>query len=150
MSSMIENEIREAIQYLEIEEKVKEYKSEERKRILQKIKEVFVRGDPRVWWLSLKYVPKSFVFEQEFPYMEIARFFDEKEALWFIIEDIGDDDQLLYKTSVSNVIDIISNCAFFEYNVVSENCEKYLCENDHNEFLYIDIRENPVHQHNKH
>ena len=143
MSSLTENEIREAILHLKIEEKVKEYKGEERKRILKKIKEVFVSEDPRVWWLSLKYIPKSFVFEQEMPYKEITRFFSAEEDIWFVVEDMDANDQLLYKTKVSHVIDIISNCSGFEYNIVSENCEKYLCENDHNEFLYIDIWENP-------
>jgi len=143
MRTTLENEIRRAITDLKIEEKVKEYFGAERKAIIQKLKDIFVNGEPRVWWLSLKHIPRSFAFIQDEPYKEIAGFFKSEEEVWFVVEDADNDDQLLYKTSVSNVIDIISACSYFEYNIVSENCDKLLCENDHDEFLYIYIGENP-------
>ena len=136
VNNQLEKEIREAISYLKIEKKVKIITGKEKNKILLKLQKIFVSGNPRVWWLSLKYRPVSFVFKQEKPYEKIVNFFDETEDVWFIVEDT---DQLLYKLKVSDVIDIIANCSYFEYNIISETYDKFLCETDHNEFLYIDI-----------
>jgi len=134
--SVLEIGLEQAILNLKIEDKVKVFTGEEKNSILLKLKEFFVIGEPRVWWLSLKYTPKCFVFKQEYPYKEIVNFFDEKEDVWFIIED---NAQLLYKTKVSHVVDIISECSYFEYNIISKDYNKFLCENDHDQFLYIDL-----------
>ena len=136
----LEEEIMEAISNLRIEDKVKVFKGDEKNNMLLKLKEIFVSGDPRVWWLSLKYFPWSFVFKPEQSYKEIVNFFDEEEEVWFVIED---DEQLLFKMKISHVIDIIGESTGFEYNIISENCERFLCETDHDEFLYIDINKNP-------
>ena len=57
--------------------------------------------------------------------------------MWLVIED---DEQLLYKTNISHIINIISECSYFEYNIISQNFDRFLCENDHNEFLFVDLR----------
>lgn len=133
----LEKEISEAISDLKIEEKVKIFTGEEKNSILLKLKEIFVSGDPRVWWLSLKYKPESFVFELKQSYKEIDNFFNKEEEVWFVVEE---DEQLLYRTKISYVIDIIGECSGFEYNIISENYDRFLCENDHGEFLFIDLR----------
>lgn len=133
----LEKEIREAISDLKIEEKVKVFTGDEKYSILLKLKESFVSGNPRVWWLSLKYRPKSFIFKLEQPYKKIVNFFNKEEDVWFVVED---DNQLLYKTKILYVIDIIGECSCFEYNIISENYDRFLCENDHGEFLFIDLR----------
>ena len=135
--SSYEKEIKDAILNLEIEDKVEEFTGEERRSILQKIQDFFVIGNPRVWWLSLRYKPESFVFEQEEPYKKITDFFAGGEEVWLVIED---DKQLLYKTNISHIINIISECSYFEYNIISQNFDRFLCETDHNEFLFIDLR----------
>lgn len=132
-----EKEIREAISILEIEDKVKIYVGQERKENLKKIQDIFVNGNPRVWWIALKYKTISFVFDQEEPYRRITDFFDAEENVWIIIED---DERILLKANVSDIIDIISECSYFEYNIVSQNFDRYLCETDHNEMLFIDLR----------
>lgn len=133
----LEEQISEAISDLKSEEKIKIFTGEEKNSILLKLKGIFVNGDPRVWWLSLKYRPEFFVFELEQPYKEIVHFFDKEEDVWFVIED---DEQLLYKTKILYVIDIIGECSVFEYNIISENYDRFLCENDHGAFLFIDLR----------
>ena len=132
-----EKEIREAISILEIEDKVKIYVGQERKENLKKIQDIFVNGNPRVWWIALKYKTISFVFDKEEPYRRITDFFDAEENVWIIIED---DERILLKANVSDIIDIISECSYFEYNIVSQNFDRYLCETDHNEMLFIDLR----------
>lgn len=135
--SSYEKEIKDAISNLEIEDKIEEFTGEERRSILQKIQNFFVIGNRRVWWLSLRYKPESFVFEQEEPYKNITDFFAGEEEVWLVIED---DEQLLYKTNISHIINIISECSYFEYNIISQNFDRFLCENDHNEFLFVDLR----------
>lgn len=135
--SELEEEIMEAILNLKIEDKVKAFRGQEKKNILLKLQEFFVNGNPRVWWLSLKYKPLTFIFKQEEPFREIVKFFNKEEDVWFVIED---DEQLLYKTKISHVIDIIGECICFEYNIISENYDRFLCETDHGDFLFIDLR----------
>lgn len=137
-----EIEIMEAIINLNIENEVKVFTGEEKEHILSKLQEIFVTGNPRVWWLSLKYKPISFIIEEpdSISYKRIADFFDKEEVVWFVVED---DARLLYRTKVSHVVDIIGQCRFFEYNIISKNLERFLCETEHDEFLYIDINKNP-------
>lgn len=137
--SNYEKEINEAISSLKIEEKVKIFEGEKKREFLQKMQDFFVVGNPRVWWLSLKYKPVTFVFEQEDSYKRITDFFGEDEEVWWVIED---EEQLLYKTNISHIINIISECSYFEYNIITQNYDRFLCENDHNEILFIDLRNN--------
>lgn len=135
----LEEEIMESISNLKIQEKVKVITGEEKKNILLELQKTFVNGNPRVWWLSLKYEPTFLVFKQEKPYKEIVNFFDKEEDVWFVIEN---DDQILLKTKISHVIDIIGDCIYFEYNIISKNYDRFLCETDHGDFLFIDIHKN--------
>lgn len=139
--SELEIELMEAISDLKIEDKVQKFTGEEKERILFKLQEKFVSGNPRVWWLALKYKPTSFFFERQDPHKEIVNFFD-KEEVWFVIEDeFNANEQILYKTKIRYVIDIIEeNCTYFEYNIISENYDKFLCQTDHDDILFIDLR----------
>lgn len=74
--SNYEKEINEAISSLKIEEKVKIFEGEKKREFLQKMQDFFVVGNPRVWWLSLKYKPVTFVFEQEDSYKRITDFLE--------------------------------------------------------------------------
>lgn len=140
--SELEMELIEAISDLKIEDKVQKFTGEEKTRILFKLQEKFVSGNPRVWWLALKYKPTSFVFERQDPYKEIINFFDKEEEVWFVIEDeFNANEQILYKTKILYVIDIIEeNYTYFEYNIISENHDRFLCQTDHDEILFIDLR----------
>ena len=63
--SELEIELMEAISDLNIEDKVQKYTGEEKEKILFKLQEKFVDGNPRVWWLALKHKATSFNFEQQ-------------------------------------------------------------------------------------
>ena len=140
--SELEIELMEAISDLNIEDKVQKFTGEEKERILFKLQDKFVDGNPRVWWLALKHKPTSFIFERQDPYKEIVKFFDKEEEVWFVIEDeFNANEQILYKTKILYVIDIIEeNYTYFEYNIISENYDRFLCQTDHDEILFIDLR----------
>ena len=129
-----EKEVNEAIANYKIENEVIVFKGDEKESILQSLQDIFVIGNPRAWWLSLKDKPTSYICNDEQSYKYIKNFFKEEEEVWFIVED---DECLLYKTKIINVINIIGDCSFFEYNIISKDYRKFLCENDHGEFLYI-------------
>lgn len=137
MSITIECEIKQVIKDLKLEKKVEIFVGEEREQILLKLKNIFVCGNPRVWWLSLKWKPRSLFFEGE-TYKDLSNHFSEEEEVWFVIEE---DEQLLYRTKISCVISIIENCSLFEYNVISKDLKRFICETDHDDILYIDLRE---------
>lgn len=144
MRSELEQEIMEAIQNLNIQDKVRVIKGEEKDHMLSRFHSIYVVGEPRVWWLSLKYKPDIFSFEEDgaLSFQRIADFFDSEEEVWFVVEDEFRDDQLLYKAKVRHILAVIGDCSCFEYNIVSENGERFLCETDHDMFLYIDIHKN--------
>lgn len=135
-------EVFRTIAELKLEKQVHIYVGQERERLLKEMQEIFVEGNPQVWWLRLKYKPESYVFEVDEPWKEIRRFFDRDEEVYFIIEDADIfSEQLLCKAKISQVIEIVDNSEMlFEYNLISINYDRFMCETDHDEYLFIDRR----------
>lgn len=129
-------EIMRSIKKQKLENDVYLPNSEEADSIINNLKNIFVDGTPRVWWLSLKYKPEVFTFDESNSFERISNFFDDDETVWWVIET---DKELLFQTCIRNIISIIAECPFFEYNIVSLDKKKLLIENDHNEFLFIDL-----------
>jgi hypothetical protein len=127
-------EIIEAIHKLKLENEVLEIMNIEKDELLNKIKDEFVVGNPRVWWLSFKKKSKNYIFNDEFQYKRINQFFKENEICYFISEF---DDLFLFKTSVKNIIELINECSFFEYYIVNLELSNLLCETDHGDLLFI-------------
>ena len=132
-------EVFRTIAELKLEKEVHIYVGQERDRLLKEMQEIFVEGNPRVWWLSLKYKPERYVFEVNEPWKEIVRFFDKDEMVYFIIEDAYIfSEQMLCKAKISQVIEIVENSEMvFEYNLVSLNYDRFMCETDHDEYLFV-------------
>jgi hypothetical protein len=131
------NEIKSAIEALDLKSQVAFFEADPKEKVIIEIKDIFVFENPRVWWLSLKYKPQSLKFDDyQYQYKNIINFFDENEIVWFIVED---DELILLKLKAKDIIKIISECSYFEYYIISLDKTRFLCENDHNEFLYIDL-----------
>lgn len=129
------SEIVNASQELGIVKQVSELIGDNKVSILKEIKDKFIIGNPRVWWLSFKKKPLNYVFDDEFQYKRIVNFFNKREICYFITEL---DDLHIFKTSIGNIINIINECSFFEYYIVDLNLTKLLCETDHGDLLFID------------
>ncbi len=123
-----------AIQCLCISGQVFEIVGDEKYYVIEQIKNKFVVGDPRVWWLSFKKKPQNFIFDDEFQYKRIVDFFNENDNCYFITEL---NDLHVFKLSIRNVINIIDECSFFEYYIVSLDLACLLCETDHGDLLFI-------------
>lgn len=130
-------EIKDAIKALRLEREIKEYFNDEKDKIINKIKYKFVSGNPRVWWLSLKYKPKNFIYTDNYQYRRIGELLNEEEC--FFIPEL--EDIHVFETKVQYVIKIIENSSFFEYYIVNKSITKFLCETDHGDFLFININD---------
>jgi hypothetical protein len=123
-----------AIQELCISDQVIEIIGDKKYFIIEQIKNKFVVGDPRVWWLSFKKKPRNYIFDDEFQYKRIVDFFNDDESCYFIAEL---NDLHIFKSSIKNVINMINECSFFEYYIVSMDLIRLLCETDHGDLLFI-------------
>jgi hypothetical protein len=124
-----------AIQELCISNQVFEIIGDEKYAVMEEIKNKFVVGNPRVWWLSFKKKPQNYVFDDEFQYRRIVDFFNYDEWCYFIAEL---NELHVFKLSIKNVINIINECSFFEYYIISTDLIRLLCETDHGDLLFIE------------
>jgi hypothetical protein len=128
------SELIDAIGELKIADEVVEFTGDDKFAILESVKQKFVAGNPRVWWLSFKERARNFVFDDEFQYKRIVNFFNNDDICYFITEL---DDLYVFKTSIKNIISIIDVCSFFEYYVIDTDLTSLLCETDHGDLLFI-------------
>jgi hypothetical protein len=128
-------ELVDVIQGLDISDQVFEVVGDEKDSIIKQIKSKFVIGEPRVWWLSFAKEPRSYIFDDEFQYKRIVDFFNDDEICYFIPEF---NDLHIFKLAIKNIVDIISECSFFEYYIVSMDLARLLCETDHGDLLFIE------------
>ena len=103
--------------------------------VLDRIKNRFVLGNPRVWWLSFRFPPKEHHYD-DYQYKRISCFLNNEDFCYFIAEL---DVTHIFKARVADVVFIIGECSFFEYYVVSMDLKKLICETEHGDFLEITI-----------
>lgn len=99
--------------------------------VVDRAREIFVEGDPRVWWLGLK-LPVSARSSRDCAVADIMPVPSTK--VFFIPED--DVAELsVYELSTDAIEYLRQNAALFEYYVVPESYAWLICESDHDEFL---------------
>ena len=96
----------------------------------------FGLGNPRVWWLSFRFRPKEYHYDDDYQYKRISCFLNNEDFCYFIAEL---DVTHIFKARVADVVFIIGECSFFEYYVVSMDLKKLICETEHGDFLKITI-----------
>ena len=89
--------------------------------VLDRIKNRFVLGNPRVWWLSFRFPPKEHHYDDDYQYKRISCFLNNEDFCYFIAEL---DVTHIFKARVADVVFIIGECSFFEYYVVSNGFEE--------------------------
>lgn len=103
------------------------------KEIVDKAKQIFVEGEPRVWWLSLS-KPHRSISSAAISMLDVL---GSGTSLWFIPET--EEDELLAYDTTSDVVEILrNNCPLFEYYVVDKNFQSLLIETDHDQFVLCD------------
>ena len=114
-------ELLRCIESLDARERIQELGGD----VLDRIKNRFVLGNPRVWWLSFRFPPKEHHYDDDYQYKRISCFLNNEDFCYFIAEL---DVTHIFKARVADVVFIIGECSFFEYYVVSMDLKKLICE----------------------
>ena len=125
-------ELLRCIESLDARERIQELGGD----VWDRIKNRFVLGNPRVWWLSFRFPPKEHHYYDDYQYKQISCFLNNEDFCYFIAEL---DVTHIFKARVADVVFIIGECLFFEYYFVSMDLKKLICETEHRDFLEITI-----------
>jgi hypothetical protein len=102
------------------------------KDIIRKIREIYVSGNPRAWWLALKLPFDS--FSHEYASAHLDEYLSlQSDCYW--IPETGHDDFPVYVTTMETIMTVMAKCAHFEYYVSDMKFEKLLIANDHGEII---------------
>ncbi|BCQ27632.1 hypothetical protein NK8_58210 (plasmid) [Caballeronia sp. NK8] len=132
--SELKKEVKEAISQFNLSA----YELKDSQEILSKISNMYVDGDPRAWWLSLKHVALRRCYENNKGYLDVPDIVKGlkggKERLIFIVDD---DNRALhvYSIELSEFIQIIESCRYFEYYLTASSYSWLIAENDHGDIL---------------
>lgn len=108
-------EILQAINELENKKGVRELQGNERTDLTERIQAIFVKGNPTWWWTSLRYGPILMDDEgNSSSYLKIADFLPDDK--YYFIAALGRFH--IFEAPLSEIIEIIGNCSFFEYYIV--------------------------------
>lgn len=122
-------EILEAVGEFGTNNRVREIHGNERINLLEQIQALFVKGNPRVWWESLRYAPVLMDDDgTSSQYLKVAHFLPQNQTYYFI----ADLKRFhIFEGKLPDIIEIIGNCSFFEYYIVDKGLSTLLCETDH-------------------
>ncbi|MBF5010427.1 DUF6756 family protein [Burkholderia pseudomultivorans] len=108
-----------------------------RKALLERIQETFVAGNPRAWWLSLKKKPIVLNYADDSGYLRLAELVPPAtENVWFVVDE-RNEEKLIFDVPIHAVSEIIRECRYFEYYVVSPDFSWLMAENDHGDLLFV-------------
>jgi len=114
--------------------------------VISEIRKIYVEGNPRVWWLSLKHRKSAKFFCDDSGYITIPAcikelygdVYDLSKRVYFVVdedEDGVENSLLVYRVPLDKVPEIIGNCYFFEYYVVALDYSWLIVENHHAEVI---------------
>ena len=106
------------------------------KVLLEEIRESFVVGNPRAWWLGFKKKPTIINWDDDDGYLHLAELAPSSTGdVWFIADE-NNEEKLIFNVPIQMIKEIIKACRYFEYYVVSPDLSWMLAENDHGEVLF--------------
>ena len=117
--------------------------SQKGEEIFNAVQNHYVTGNPRVWWLSFKTAPKSYYFEDNDGFHHIKDILIKNNItppkIVYFIADIDDEFETnpVFKLNLDEVSNILEECQFFEYYICPLDLSWLICENDHNQILFI-------------
>lgn len=103
--------------------------------IFTKAKNIFVKDNPRVWWLSLNVPFESFYYEASDGFKYLGKYISKKETSFWFIPETDEGNILVFETTLNALEEVIGETNFFEYNLVGKNFDWIVIENDHNEII---------------
>lgn len=130
-------DIRQIIQELSLNRQLRELDSEEARQVLATAKELFVRGNPRSWWLSLKTPAQAFEYPDATGYLHLADHLAGAGPRFWFIPELEVDELPVFDAELLAVAELLRASPFFEYYVLSKDYRQLLIENDHNQVLVV-------------
>jgi len=111
---------------------------EQNENLYQRLLKKFVASGNRRWWWEDFKLPK-YNFEEHPNRIEQLRsiLVEIKEKVWFMPEDDEYDFYPIYESEPAVIPDILSECFFFEYYIISKQENWLICENHHNHLIGI-------------
>jgi len=108
-----------------------------RAELLEKIKSTFFDGNPRAWWANFKVKPTILRYEDDSGYLHLAELAPSSARnVWFVVDE-GNEEKFIFDAPIEAISEIIKECRFFEYYVVSKDFSWVLAENDHGDLLFV-------------
>ncbi|CAK7043281.1 MAG: hypothetical protein CITR_01854 [Citrobacter freundii] len=121
---------------------IHDYHVDRPEQIISEIKDIYVNGNPRAWWLSLKHRQHIYSYTDNSAYKNISQIvhkqFNESNVInkyIFLIADEDNEQMHVYNIPLNSLSDIIESCRYFEYYVVDHKLSWLICENDHGDLI---------------
>ncbi|MES2766012.1 MAG: DUF6756 family protein [Bacteroidota bacterium] len=138
----VNEEVLKAIKQLALTpEAIQQCISAEAAAIITQAKANFVKGNPRVWWLSLSQPFKTYdvVDFDSFDYFD-KFLHQDSEFIWFIPEPDNElEEMVVFKSTSCALKEVLGECPFFEYYILTPDFKTLLIENDHNEIIVCNV-----------
>ncbi len=103
--------------------------------IVAKAKTAFVQGNPRAWWMSLKGHVKIYDSQKE----KLENVLPSSHDRYWFIPETDENILPIFELSLSEIKDVISQCPFFEYNILDKKLRWIVAESDHNQFHLVSL-----------
>lgn len=114
-----------------------------RKALLERIQETFVAGNPRAWWLSFKKKPTVLHCADDSGYLRLAELAPPTtKNVWFVVDE-SNEEKFVFDVPINAVSEIIRECRYFEYYVISPDFSWLMAENDHGDLLFVEDVDSP-------
>ncbi|MNV85064.1 hypothetical protein D3C71_1789860 [compost metagenome] len=108
-----------------------------RDALLEKIQKKFFVGNPRAWWTSFKRRPIVLQCEDDSGYLRLAELAPSSATdVWFVVDECN-EEKFIFNVPLHAVAQVIKECRYFEYYVVSPDFSWLLAENDHGDLLFV-------------
>lgn len=128
-------DIRQLIDDLSLTEQMRELSAAEARDVLDTAKGLFVRGNPRAWWLSLKVPAQALQYPDATGYLHLSdHLAGAGQRFWFIPE-LEIEELPVFDAELDAVTKLLRESSFFEYYILSKDYRQLLVENDHNQIL---------------
>ncbi|MDF1664726.1 MAG: hypothetical protein P1V97_23405 [Planctomycetota bacterium] len=103
--------------------------------IVAKAMQLFVKGNPRVWWLSLKNPHRNYVCKRDCSTCLPERLAGYTETVYFIPETESLEPMPVYQLSPNQLCELIGGSGYFEYYIVTSDFKTLLIETEHGQFI---------------
>lgn len=130
MGQNLEN-VKYVIEELNLTNEFKLLSYEENRRLFERLEGRFInKKDLRYWWEKFK-LPYKVYEEIERPWEIINSFIPEGNSKVFLMIDDDSEIYPIFYCKSALISDVINECYWFEYYIVSEKEEWLICENHH-------------------